>query len=285
LKWLLFKLAFLYPRVYAFFCYYRKKKRRKEIEEKFDFFFKKAWGPEEKRKLVRHIFELRGSRKIMHYLIPLMDNQLIHKFFKIEGLHHLDQVLREGRGAVLMAGHLGNPHLAFCALRVLGYDLILIKGGAPKNVKHRKLRYRETLKDTIFIYDPALAAGYKERILETLRSGKVIHYYGDTKEGRVKEKISFLGREMHFATGMIHLAHQARAAIIPCIHLYRRGRITLIFAEPVDHHWEKGVDEYKRIVSEFSKLLESYVLQYPEQYMGIYGPTVLAYDDRSRRNG
>jgi KDO2-lipid IV(A) lauroyltransferase len=285
LKWLLFKLAFFYPKLYAFFCYYRKRGRRNEIEEKFDFFLKKGWTSEEKKKIVRHIFELRGSRKIMHYLIPLMNNRVINEFFKIEGLHHVDQALKEGRGVVLMAAHLGNPHLAFCALRVIGYDLILIKGGAPKKAEHRQFRYRETTEDTIFIDDSVLAATYKEMILKTLRAGKVIHYYGDTREGRAKEKILFLGREMDFATGMIHLAHQARAAIIPCIHLYQKGRIALIFREPIDHHWERGVDEYKGIVSEFAKLVESYILHYPEQYMGIYGPTVLAHYYRSHQNG
>jgi hypothetical protein len=31
--------------------------------------------------------------------------------------------------------------------------------------------------------------------------------------------------------------------------------------------------------------LECYVLKYPEQYMGIYGPTVLAYYYRSHGHG
>lgn len=233
--------------------------------------------------MVRHIFELRGSRKVMHYLIPLMDRQMINQFFEIEGLHHLDQVLKEGRGVVLLAGHLGNPHLAFCALRTMGYDLTLIKGGAPKEAMLRKFRYRETPEDTIFIYDPSLAASYKERILETLRSGKIIHYYGDTKEGRAKERLPFLGREMGFPTGMVHLAHQAKAAIIPFIHLYQRGKTTLIFKEPIDDHWEEGEMAYRRILMEFTKLLESYILLHPEQYMGIYGPTVPAHYYKSRR--
>jgi len=277
-------VAFLYARVYALFCYYRKKERRKEIEEKFDFFLKKGWRPAEKKKIVRHIFELRGSRKVMHYLIPFLDRRLVNRFYEIEGLHHLDQILKEGRGVVLMAGHFGNPHLAFCAIRRMGYDLTLVKGGAPKKAKYGKLRYRETSEDTIFICDSNHGASYKGRILEILRSGKIIHYYADTREGRVRERVSFLGREMGFPTGMIHLANQAGAAIVPCIHFYRKGKITLIFKEPLDHHWVKGADDYRKIVSEFAKLLETTIRANPEQYMGIYGPTVLSEYYRSHRN-
>jgi len=276
LKWLFFKLAFFYARVYGYFCYYRKKRRRKEIEDKFTFFLGERLDSRKRKERVRHIFELRGSRKVMHYLIPLLDDRMIKKFYKLEGFHHLNPVLGEGRGVVLMAGHLGNPHLAFCGVRSMGYPLILIKGGAPRQVKPQKFRYRENLEDTIFIHDPELSADYKERILETLRSGKVIHYYGDAKGGKRKERATFLGREMDFPTGMVHLAHRAGAAIIPCIHLYDQGRITILLKEPIDHAWEKGEGEYKRIVSEFANLLETYILNSPEQYMGVYGPTVLS---------
>jgi len=284
LKWLFFKLAYLYPRIYAFFCYYRKEERRKEIEEKFDFFLKRGWRRSEKRRIVRHIFELRGSRKVMHYLIPHIDRRVINRFYEIQGLHHVDRILKEGRGVLLMAGHFGNPHLAFCAIRRMGYDLILVKSGAPKKARHEKLRYRETPEDTIFIDGSNRGGSYKGKILGILRSGKIIHYYADTREGRAKETVSFLGREMGFPTGMIHLAHQAGAAVIPCIHFYRKGKITLIFMEPLDRHWAKGTEDYRRIVSEFAELLETTIAANPEQYMGIYGPTVLSEYYRSHRN-
>ncbi len=285
LKWLIFKLAFLYARVYGYFCYYRKKGRRKEIDDKFHYFLGERLNPKNRRKAVRHIFELRGSRKAMHYLIPLLDDRTIKKFFILEGFHHLDRVLKEGKGVVLLSGHLGNPHLGFCALRAMKYPLILVKGGASRQVKDRKFRYRETPEDTIFIFDKNLAASYQKRIVEILRSGKIIQYFGDTQEGRKKEKVSLLEKEMNFSTGMVHLAHQAKSAIVPCIHLYHRGKISVILKEPIEHNWEKGEEEYKRIISEFAELLETYILNSPEQYMGIYGPTVLSEYYSSHHDG
>jgi len=284
MKWLFFKLAFLYPRIYAFFSYYRKKERRKEIEEKFDFFFKEKWNAKKRRAIVRNIFQLRGLRKVAYYLIPLMDAHFIKRFVKVEGLHYLDRALKEGRGVVLMTGHFGNPQLGYNPLRMLGYDVILIKGGAPRSARkssRKKFRYVDTIENTIFISASSLPENYKGRILESLRSQKIIYYYGDTKEGRKKENVSFLGREMGFSTGVIALAHQAKAAIIPYIHLYQKGKIILIFKEPIDSNWMEGERGYKRIVEEFVKVFESYFLAYPEEYMGIYGPTVLDHYYRS----
>jgi lauroyl/myristoyl acyltransferase len=285
LKWLFFKLAFFYPRIYSFFCYYRKQARRKEFEEKARLFYSNQQDPQSVKKIIRGVFELRGVRKMMRYLIPWMDHRFIKRFVKVEGLQHLDGMLRKGRGVLLMAGHIGVPHLAFNALRVMGYHVILLSGVTPKKAKHPRVRYYDTSDQTIFVHDLSLSETYKKRILDTLGSGKVIYYDGDAGEGRVKERIPFLGKEMEFPTGMLHLARQANAAVIPFIHLLRRGDMTLIFKAPYDHGWEDGKEAYVRIVREFAGLLESYVLRYPEQYLGIYGPTVLDYYYRSQRKG
>jgi KDO2-lipid IV(A) lauroyltransferase len=286
MKWLLFKLAFFYPRVFAFSSYYRKKQKRREYEDKVLFFYpEREKDPKRVKKIVKGVFELRGVRKVMRYLIPLMDASFIKRFVEVEGLHHLDGVLKEGRGVVLIAGHIGIPHLSFNALRVMGYDLILLSGVTPKHPKHPKIRYYDTQDNTIFVHDPTLSESYKKRIVETLQARKLIYYDGDAGEGRAKEKIVFFGKEMGFPTGMVSLAHRANAAVVPFIHLYRKGKIKLIFREPIDCHWKEGREGYRRILEEFVKLLESYIVAHPEQYMGIYGPTVLPYYYQSHQKG
>jgi len=276
LKTLLFKLAFIYPRVYALSCYYRKRERRIEIERKFDFFLGQRWPSERRRETVRHIFELRGSRKVMRYVIPLMDARFIERFVEAEGLPFLDRELKKGRGVVLLASHFGNPHISFNALRVMGYQLVLIKGGRPREPDPRGLRYRDLIDDTIFVYDPSLSKAYGDRILDTLRSGRIIHYYGDTREGRTKIDVSFLGREMAFPSGVFHLARRAHAAVIPVIHFYEGGRIRLMIEEPIEEDWEQGEEGYRRIAERYARLVETHFVAHPEQYMGVYGPTVIS---------
>jgi hypothetical protein len=72
-RWLLIKLAFFYPRVFAFSSYRRKKEKRREYEDKVIFFYQKEKDPEIVKRIVKGVFELRGVRKVMRYLIPLMD--------------------------------------------------------------------------------------------------------------------------------------------------------------------------------------------------------------------
>jgi len=221
----------------------------------------------------------------MRYLIPLMDEPFIKRYVKTENLHYLDQVSKEGRGVVLMGGHLGNYHLSVNALRIMGYPVTMIKGGSPRRPKYRKIQYYDQTHNTIFTHAPSFQKDFKQRMVETLKSGGIIyHPGGDAAEGRVKESTLFFGMEMGFPTAVVHLAHQANAAILPFIHFYQRGEITLIFKEPIDDHWKRGEEEYRRVVKEFANILESYITTYPEQYMGIYGPTLLAHSYRSHQN-
>lgn len=276
MKKLLYMVAFIYPIIFSFFHYYRKKEWRNEIEDKVVFCYKQN-DPQKIKKIVKGISELRGVRKLMKRLIPHMDKQFIEYFVDVKGLHSLDQALKEKKGVLLMAGHIGIPHLAFNALRVMGYDVTLISGVTPKRPEHPKNRYYDTDDNTIFVNDLSNAEIYKKRIVDTLKSGGIIYYDADAGEGRNSEEATFLGKKMKFPTGMIYYAHKAGAEVIPFMHLYKRGKISLIFDKPVNNHWKNKEKEYSLIVTEYIKMLEHYVLMYPEQYLGIYGPTVLSY--------
>jgi lauroyl/myristoyl acyltransferase len=150
----------------------------------------------------------------------------------IEGLSLLDHALQQGRGILMIAGHIGNPHIGLNIVRVLGYDLTIIKGGRTKIPRFPKIRYSDPLEYTIFTEDASLSKTAKERALEILRSpGRILYYSGDAMEGKRKVEVPFLGRRMAFATGTLHLARQTNAIILPFIHLYRHGKIELIFKD------------------------------------------------------
>ncbi len=207
----------------------------------------------------------------MRYMIPLMDLQFIKRFVSVEGLYHLDQALNNGRGVVLMAGHMGNPHLSYNALRVMGYDVTVVRGGIPRKARYPRFQYCEPLEHTVFVHDPSVPNGEKRgRILEVLRTGRIIYHPADAAAGRIRGTAFLLGKKVGLPTGMLHFAHEARARIIPFMHLYQGGKITLILKEPIDGLWAEGEREYGRILTEFAKLLETYILTHPEQYYGIY---------------
>ncbi|MCK5098556.1 MAG: lysophospholipid acyltransferase family protein [Desulfobacteraceae bacterium] len=277
MKWLLHKVFFIYPVIFSFFYYYRQKEWRKDIEDKAVLFFKQK-DPQKIKKIVRGIGELKGARKVQKYLIPQMDKQFIKRFVDVKGIHHLDQAVKAKKGIVLITGHFGNPHLAFCGLRAMGYDVTVIKGGgSPRSSKHSRYKYYDTEDNTIFLHDPSPVKSYKKRILDTLQSGGTIYCATDVAEGKASEEVVFLGKKMSFPSGIIRFAHQTNATIIPFMHFYRRGKLSFIFKEPIENDWNSKNMKYNDIMTKYATILEYYILKYPEQYMGAYGPTVLSH--------
>jgi KDO2-lipid IV(A) lauroyltransferase len=274
LKPFFFKLAFLYPRVYAFFSFYRKKERRREFEQKVDLLYEGKILSGERRRIVRGIFELRGARKIQRYVIPAMDREFIDRFVTVEGIGHLEEALKTKRGILLMACHLGNPHMGFNALRAMGYAVTVVKGGAPKRLMFPRFRYSDPEEYTIFTHDTSLTDRSRARMLEILQSGRILYYSADATGGHRRVEIPFIGRMMRFTTGTLYLAIQTDAVILPFVHLYRHGSLRLLFHPPINRPWSYGKEDYEHILTMFSRLFESAIRSHPEEYMGMYGPTV-----------
>lgn len=275
LKWLLFRPFFLYPKIYGFFCFHRKKGRRREIEALFQQVHAQ-WGGERIERIARSIFELRGLKKMNRRLIPLIDRDFVERFVKAEGLDHLDRALQEGRGVVLLSAHFGNPHLSINAMRAMGYPVKVLKGGAQRKARPSRFEYYETWDNTVFLHDPSVSMEEKKRrILGILGSGGILYQMADAAEGRKKAETLIFGTVMGFPTGLIHLAHQTKAALLPLFHFYENGQIRLIVHERVEDGWAEGEAGYGRIVSRYAELLEWNILQHPGQYIGIYGPTVI----------
>jgi KDO2-lipid IV(A) lauroyltransferase len=261
--------------MYAFFGYYRKKERKRECEEKAKLFYNPDIDPKRLKRIVKGVFEVRGLRKLQRYLIPYIDHRFIQQFVTIEGLDILDRAVATKRGIILISGHIGTVHIGFNILRALGYEIHLLKEGNPATRRSTRFRHFDPNEFTIFTHDAPLSDGEKERTLEILRSGGIIFYTADSRGGRKKVEVSFLGRTMGFPSGMLCFAHKTNAMVLPFIHLYRRGKIKLIFKEPIDGGWKEGEKDYRRIMGDFAKLLEYYIQTYPESYRGIYGPTIL----------
>lgn len=275
MKWFLLRPFFLYPKVYGFFCFHRKKGRRREIEALFQR-VDSHWDRKRIETITRSIFELRGLKKMNRRLIPLIDQGFVERFVRAEGLDHLDRALADGRGVVLLSAHFGNPHLSINALRAMGYPVKVLKGGVQRKARPSRFEYYETWENTVFLHDPSVSMeAKKKRILDILASGGILYQMADAAEGRRKEEASIFGRAMGFPTGLLHLAYQARAALLPLFHFYEDGLLKLRVHERLEDGWLEGEGGYARIVSRYAKLLESNIHDHPGQYIGIYGPTVV----------
>lgn len=129
----------------------------------------------------------------------------------LEGLHHLQKALAEGRGAVLASAHFGNPEIAVQALALGVRVLALIEPLEPPQL----LRLTQRLRSAHgHIHLPANFSGVKEA-LRYLRSGGTVAILFDRDIQRRGVPMPFCGRPTPMPTGAVVLALRTGADLIP----------------------------------------------------------------------
>ena len=98
------------------------KERRRILEENL---FRTASGKdkETRRNLGRATFRNFALCSIDFLRLPFLSREEVIRQVEIHGLENLDQALAQGRGAILVTGHLGNWDFAGAYLAALGYPI------------------------------------------------------------------------------------------------------------------------------------------------------------------
>ena len=232
-----------------------------------------AFGEEkseqEVRELAQKAFDNFGLGMIE--LVYFLDKpKEVVKRVTIQGKENLDAALAKGNGVVLLSAHFGNFVLMMMRLAAEGYKV---------NCIMRQMRDEEFEK---YILDLRNRNGIhtihsqprRDCIVHSLRCLKenealfilLDQHYGD--DGRVF--VDFFGQPAATATGPVIFSQRAGAPILPAF-ITRDGkdRFKIHIDPPVILEAPQGSEEdTTRNVAQLSKVIESYVRRYPEEWGG-----------------
>ncbi len=215
----------------------------------------------------------RASREVFHnfakYLVDFFRFEMITPRFiaqrvTIVGRHHVDDALRQGRGAILLSAHLGNYELGAAVMARLGYP-----------VHGVVLQHRDPRVDAFFTRQRQLAGVAPISVGMALRQGfaclKRNHLLGilaDRDFFHHGVRLPFLGRSMSVPRGPALFSVRARAPIIPAFLIREPGgHFRLVFEPPIVP--QAGADEaieVDRVMRASLAVLERYIRQYPTQW-------------------
>ena len=143
----------------------------------------------------------------------------------VEGRHHLDQGLEQGRGAILLGTHMGFPGVICYFLRDLGYPLVRV-GVAPDNARLRRLdervyaglaRSRQASFEDIFLAEdgsPRTLALQLRSAQRALQANKVVFIGGEGLVGAQPVPTAFFGKRVGFPRGWVSLARITGAPVL-----------------------------------------------------------------------
>ena len=217
-------------------------------------------------------------------LLPSEADRRALQDVRVQGIEHLRRPLESGKGVILWESAFGRRVLAKQVLSHMGFVLHQIHaeshigemfgGYGPTSWVRRRilLPFFESLEkefatEIIYLSDSG-SLGVPRLLLRLLRENAIIVSSADGVYGERLIPVECLGQTRPFATGMVSLARLSGAPILPvfCAH-ERDGTLRLTIEPSIDVQREGSRDQaIENSLSQYARLLESYVKKYPEQY-------------------
>ncbi len=195
---------------------------------------------------------------------------------EVHGLDVVRAALAEGRGALLVAGHIGNWELVARAAA---------RAGAPVGVVARSLGSRRV---EAMIAAFRTAGGVKTLVrgapgssvaaLRTLRRGGVLGCMMDRASQGRRLAVPFLGRAMKVPIGPLILAHRARCPIVFGVACRLPDGTSRVTFDRVD---VSGLDDPEEMARRVAQRLQQAVRATPEQWYWIYRRASIRADRRA----
>ncbi len=218
------------------------------------------------RSKTRQVFKNAAKNYFDLIKLPQINLEKLDGKVIIEGIDHLTQSLKEGKGVIIATAHLGNYEFGAHVVASRGFDMMILVeafDNAPFLEKLASLRRAKRVR--IF---PVGISAMREGI-QTLRRGGIVTLVCDRDLNGTGIKIQFLGQETAFPVGAVDLALRTGAAIVPIFGLRGPGGISSIFIEPSLKQSRSGDrDQAEREnLESLAAVMEKYIRKYPEQWV------------------
>ena len=217
------------------------------------------------RAMALSFFQYKSLRNLLFILAPKLTDRVMSRLFTVEGMDRLDRSLASGhRGVILLCTHLNSLSifLLVVMLRRRGYDL-RVALASPRDTwspSWFRSRYNRLTGDRT--YHEHIGAFYCQfnirPIVRALGEGAAIVQTGDGWHSAAFAEVNFLDRRLPFTTGMLRVAQQTGATVVP---VFTDGkppdRLRFEVGEPFTISSDEPVEAH---VAAFAKRLEQHVL-------------------------
>lgn len=254
-------------KIFGFFMFYLDAKHKNIAYRNIRFVFHKEKASSEIKRIAKQAFENFGQNLFEILALKKIDKKYIEKYIRIEGRHFIDEALSRNKGLIFVTLHLGNWEIsnAACGLFYQPYNVIV------KEQKHGRLNslldsYRKS-----FGVNTVGVNSLKD-IIRALENNEIVSIVSDHGAGESDALIEFFGRKALMPQGAVRLAAKFKAPLIFAYIARISGPYQKIVLEPFNSFVDTGDKEKDLEVNlrEINKRFETYIRQYPEQYLWSY---------------
>ena len=224
----------------------------------------------ERRHIRRGVFRNLGRLLGEVSQFPRLDRENISSIVVYEGLENYLGAVAEGRGVILLTGHIGAWELSVYAHSIYGHPMSFLARRVDNPLVERlaesyRARYGNRSIDKI---------GSVREVLKTLKSGGVVGILADLNTSREEGVFcDFFGVEACATAGVATLALRTGAVVLPGYLIWdEKARIHRLHFEPPVETINTGNQKEDVIANtaRYAKVLESIIRRHPDQWLWIH---------------
>jgi KDO2-lipid IV(A) lauroyltransferase len=191
-------------------------------------------------------------------------------FLSYDGLEHYLQARDEGKGVLILTGHLGAWELSSFYHSLMGYPMSVVIRRLDNELVDRLVNDIRCLHGNKVVHKDDFARG----LIAAMRQGETVGILMDTNMTPPQGLfVDFFGTAACTASGMARVALKTGAAVLPGFLLWEESlqRYVLHFGKKLELiRSDDNEADIEANTAMFTKVLENYIRQYPGQWLWLH---------------
>lgn len=240
-----------------------KKERERAVEQML---WALGKSEDETRRTVRASFINLARNVLEIFYMPHLNKQNFHEFIEIDHLERMIDALAEGRGVVVLTGHVGTWEWLSASFTMNDLPVTAIAKPQP-NIQYTQALddLRKTINVQIF------SRGTSELIAaaRALKAGKILGFLADQDGGPGGALVDFFGRPAATPMGPAVFARKFHSPVLPAFILRQPdGKHRVVIGEVMRYEDTGNPDQdlYDFTVR-MTRIVEDIIREHPEQWL------------------
>lgn len=225
---------------------------------------------DERERILRGCFANLGRLLGEFSHFPRATPESLRRIVECQGIENLEAARADGRGVIIVTGHLGAWEMISFALSAFGYPFSFL----VRRIDNPKVELLIEKTRTRFGNRSIDKRSAARPMLQMLKAGDTVGLLADLNTQQHEGIfVDFFGMPASTTAGLAKIALRTQAAILPIFSPWdeQRRRFLIRIEPPLTIERTGNEDEDIRgLTSQITSLIESYVRRYPDQWLWIH---------------
>jgi KDO2-lipid IV(A) lauroyltransferase len=224
----------------------------------------------ERQQILRRLYRNLGWLLAEFCQMPRYTPETTRSFIRYEGLEHYLAARDEGKGVLILTGHLGAWELSSFYHSLMGYPMSIVIRRLDNPLVDSLVNHIRCLHGNQVLHKDDFARG----LLASMRRGETVGILMDTNMTPPQGSfVDFFSQSACTGTGLARIAMKTGARVLPGFLLWEEAteQYVLRFGAPLSVA-ASGDVEADAIANTalFTRVIEDYIRQYPDQWLWVH---------------